>query len=242
MSSRRRRASSRHPISRAALKRISLRTGRVGSQTKEVIDEIKPLAKAFIDNIVRDAVTYTEHARARTVNEKAVRHALERRTNLFSKKILGSPPSKRCESYEAHKRNRNRDNDGRKRVRIATGGVIRPKRKTSRGVGLARKIKFYQKQHDCLHLPKASTRRLVRSIGADFKYGLRWSAEALDLVQYSLELYLEHVFMVAGHLAIHRGGKGRVQSKDVKAAMTIEKLLEERDQVRPTPDPWQFVR
>jgi histone H4 len=226
MSSRHRAKSSRHPISRAALKRISLRTGHVGSHSGLVAGELRTQTKLFLEAVVRDTVTYSDHARRRTIKEDDVRHALERRTNLFSKKILGSPPNKRCESYEAHRRN------SRRNRRTPTGGVIRPMRKASRGVSLSRRIKFYQRQHDCLHLPKASTQRLIREMGYDFRNGLRWSSGALNLLQYALELYIENLFKIAGHLAIHAKRKGRIQSKDVQAALTIEKLLEERPNAR----------
>jgi histone H4 len=201
-------------ITSPSLRRIALRTGYVKSQSKSSVEAIKNKLKSFLEHVIRDAVTYTAHAREKTVSEKAVEMALNRQSNLFSKKILGSPPSKRCESYSHARKSRNR-NKPRK-----SGS-----RKSSRGVSLQRKIRFYQKQHDCLHLPKTAVSRLIREVGQDFKKDLRWSSEAISLLHYAIELYIESLFRILGMLSIHRGGKGAVREKDILALEAVEKLL-----------------
>jgi histone H3 len=167
---------------------------------------------------VKDAITYTEHARMKTVSEKAVRYALERHTSIFSKKILGSPPSRRCGSYKTHIRKSRGGKSPKSKSR---------KRKTSRATSLVRKIQFYQRQHDCLHLPKRAVQGIIRKISDDFKTDLRWNAKALDLLHYALELYLEAVFKTLGFLSIHRGGRGVVSQKDFEAIKVIEELAGE---------------
>lgn len=211
-----------HGISAPSLKRISLRTGHVRSQSRSTVSTIKNKIKTFLEGVIHDAVVIMVHAREKTVSVKAVEMALERRSKLFTKKILGSPPSKRCESYASHiKKGRRSKSRG-----SAAGGVERPRKRLSRAVSLQRRIRFYQNRHDCLHLPKLAMSRLIREIGQDFANDLRWSSKATNLLHYATELYVEAVFHTLGLLSIHRGGKGALHEKDYIALEAIEKLLE----------------
>lgn len=208
-------------ITSPALKRLASRTGHVRSQSRSAVMAVRNKLKTFLTHVVGDAITYADGARKRTVDEKAVEMALERRSNLFSKKILGSPPSKRCETYGTHiKKSRSRGGS-----RSAAGGVARPRRKASRSKSLRRRIAFYQRQHDCLHLPKVPVSRLIREISQDFKNDIRWSSKAILLLHYAIELYVESIFHTLGILSIHRGGKGAVHEKDFLALEALEKLV-----------------
>lgn len=175
-------------IKGSPLKRIALRTGHVRSQSRSTISAIKTKIQTFLTGVIRDSVTIMEHAREKTVSAKAVEMALERRSNLFTKKILGSPPSKKCKSYAS------RTKKSRSRSGGSAGGVERPRRRLSKGVSLQRRIRFYQSQHDCLHLPKMAMSRLIREIGQDFKNDVRWSSKAIDLLRYATELSLRGCF------------------------------------------------
>ena len=203
-------------LTSSAVKRISLKTGKIGSREQAVIYGIRDQSEKFLRAIISDAIIMMEHARKKTVSEEMVRSAIERRTNLFSKKILGSAPSKRCETYGTHLKSQSRSR-----------GKSGSRRKSSRGSSLIRQIKFYQRQHDCLHLPKLVVSRIIREIGQDFKNDVRWSSKAESLLQYALELHIEAIFRVSGHIALHCDRKGRLAAKDVQAALAIEKLLAE---------------
>jgi len=205
-------------LTSGAVKRISLKTGKIGSREKAVINEIRDQSKKFLTAIISDAITMMAHARKKTVSEEMVRSAIERRTNLFSKKILGSAPSKRCETYGSYLKSKSRS-----RGKSGSGS----RRKSSRGSSLVRQIKFYQRQHDCLHLPKLVVARIIREISQDFTNNVRWSSKAENLLQYALELHIEAIFRVSGHIALHCDRKGRLAAKDVQAALGIEKLLAE---------------
>jgi histone H3/H4 len=210
----RRSSRKRSSLSHSALKRLSLRTGRVRSHSKSVTKLLKEKGKTFLRTVVHDAVAYTEHARKRTVTEKAVQAALERHTGIFSKKILGSPPSRRCESYKTHLRKSKKSRSPKAKSR-----------KSSRLVSLGRRIRYYQNRHDCLHLPKRTVQKVIRRMSADFKNDIRWTSKALNLLQYALELYLESLFGTLGHLSIHRGNKGHVIEKDFHALEALEDMF-----------------
>lgn len=202
-------------ISRNQMRRIGLKTGNIGSMGSLSFEEIRIKLRKFLDSTLRDAITHTEHSRRRTVSEDDIRFALERRGGPFNKKILGSPPTSRCATYES----------SRRKSRGKSPKTGSKKRKASRGVSLVRRIRFYQKQHDCVHLPKLSTERVIREVAQDFKNDLRFSSKAINLMRYALELYIENVLRVAGFLSINRRGKGRVTHKDIQAVQILESLL-----------------
>lgn len=206
----------RTSMTHGALKRISLRTGKVKSHAKNVTKLLKEKGKEFLKTVIRDAIAYTEHARKHTVSEKAVQAALEHHTNIFSKKILGSPPSKRCESYKTHIR------------KSRKGKASSRSRKTSPLVSLGRRIRYYQSQHDCLHLPKQGVKKLIKQFSNEFRSDTRWSPKAINLLHYALELYIESIFGTLGFFSIHRGGKGSVSEKDFLAVKTLKDLVNQK--------------
>lgn len=65
-------------ISRPAIRRLA-RRGGVKRMSGLVYEETRSVLKEFITDIVRDAITYTEHARRRTVTANDVIYALRRR-------------------------------------------------------------------------------------------------------------------------------------------------------------------
>ena len=64
-------------ITKPAIRRLARRGGvkRIGGM---VYDEVRGVLKVFLEGIVRDAVTYTEHARRKTVTAMDVVYALKK--------------------------------------------------------------------------------------------------------------------------------------------------------------------
>ena len=64
-------------ISKPAIRRLARRGGvkRISSQ---IYDETRNVLKQFVENVVRDAVTYMEHARRKTVTALDVVYAMKR--------------------------------------------------------------------------------------------------------------------------------------------------------------------
>ncbi|KAG5182893.1 histone H4, partial [Tribonema minus] len=65
-------------VTNAAIRRLC-RRGGVKRISKLVYEETRGVLKVFLEGIVRDAVTYTEHARRKTVTSLDVVLALKRR-------------------------------------------------------------------------------------------------------------------------------------------------------------------
>jgi len=64
-------------ITKPAIRRLA-RRGGVKRISGLIYDEVRGVMKVFLENVVRDAVTYTEHARRKTVTAFDVVYALKR--------------------------------------------------------------------------------------------------------------------------------------------------------------------
>ena len=64
-------------ITKPAIRRLA-RRGGVKRISNLIYDEVRVVLKSFLENIVRDAVTYCEHARRKTVTAMDVVYALKR--------------------------------------------------------------------------------------------------------------------------------------------------------------------
>ena len=64
-------------ITKPAIRRLA-RRGGVKRISGLIYDETRTVLKIFLENVVRDAVTYTEHAKRKTVTAMDVVYALKR--------------------------------------------------------------------------------------------------------------------------------------------------------------------
>ena len=64
-------------ISKPAIRRLA-RRGGVKRISGLIYEETRSVLKVFLENVIRDAVTYTEHARRKTVTAMDVVYALKR--------------------------------------------------------------------------------------------------------------------------------------------------------------------
>ena len=64
-------------ITKPAIRRLA-RRGGVKRISGLIYDETRSVLKLFLENIIRDAVTYTEHARRKTITSMDVVYALKR--------------------------------------------------------------------------------------------------------------------------------------------------------------------
>ena len=67
----------RSPSQKPAIRRLA-RRGGVKRISGLIYEETRGVLKVFLENVVRDAVTYTEHARRKTVTALDVVYALKR--------------------------------------------------------------------------------------------------------------------------------------------------------------------
>ena len=64
-------------ITKPAIRRLA-RRGGVKRISHQIYEETRTILRGFLENVVRDAVVYTEHARRKTVTAMDVVYALKR--------------------------------------------------------------------------------------------------------------------------------------------------------------------
>ncbi|KAL4837888.1 hypothetical protein H8958_014544 [Nasalis larvatus] len=179
-------------ITKPAIRRLA-RRGGVKRISGLIYEETRGVLKVFLENVIRDAITYTEHAKRKTVTAMDVVYALKRqgrtlygfgamaRTKQTARKSTGGKaPRKQLATKAARK------------SAPATGGVKKPHRYRPGTVAL-REIRRYQKSTELL-IRKLPFQRLVREIAQDFKTDLRFQSSAVMALQEACEAYLVGLF------------------------------------------------
>ncbi|XP_062866084.1 uncharacterized protein LOC134328786 [Trichomycterus rosablanca] len=200
-------------ITKPAIRRLA-RRGGVKRISGLIYEETRGVLKVFLENVIRDAVTYTEHAKRKTVTAMDVVYALKRqgrtlptavhvqsgqnamaRTKQTARKSTGGKaPRKQLATKAARK------------SAPATGGVKKPHRYRPGTVAL-REIRRYQKSTELL-IRKLPFQRLVREIAQDFKTDLRFQSSAVMALQEASEAYLVGLFEDT-NLAVTMSGRGK---------------------------------
>eukprot|EP00073_Rattus_norvegicus_P053824 XP_017456208.1 PREDICTED: uncharacterized protein LOC102548682 isoform X2 [Rattus norvegicus] len=186
-------------ITKPAIRRLA-RRGGVKRISGLIYEETRGVLKVFLENVIRDAVTYTEHAKRKTVTAMDVVYALKRQ----GRRSPGSVHVSSFGSEMARTKQTARKSTGGKAPRKqlatkaarksapATGGVKKPHRYRPGTVAL-REIRRYQKSTELL-IRKLPFQRLVREIAQDFKTDLRFQSSAVMALQEASEAYLVGLF------------------------------------------------
>jgi histone H4 len=70
-------------ITKPAIRRLA-RRGGVKRISAMIYEETRGVLKTFLEGVIRDAVTYTEHAKRKTVTSLDVVYALKRKSSCFT--------------------------------------------------------------------------------------------------------------------------------------------------------------
>ncbi|XP_043305423.1 uncharacterized protein LOC122696823 [Cervus elaphus] len=212
-------------ITKPAIRRLA-RRGGVKRISGLIYEETRGVLKVFLENVIRDAVTYTEHAKRKTVTAMDVVFwsfintgapppsliplsftlAMARTKQTARKSTGGKAPRKQLATKAARK------------SAPATGGVKKPHRYRPGTVAL-REIRRYQKSTELL-IRKLPFQRLVREIAQDFKTDLRFQSSAVMALQEACEAYLVGLFEDTNLCAIH-AKRVTIMPKDIQLARRI---------------------
>ncbi|XP_056605115.1 uncharacterized protein LOC130421317 [Triplophysa dalaica] len=206
-------------ITKPAIRRLA-RRGGVKRISGLIYEETRGVLKVFLENVIRDAVTYTEHAKRKTVTAMDVVYALKRQGRTLGTAIHNRSRKTAMARTKQTARKSTGGKAPRKQLATkaarksapATGGVKKPHRYRPGTVAL-REIRRYQKSTELL-IRKLPFQRLVREIAQDFKTDLRFQSSAVMALQESSEAYLVGLFEDTNLCAIHamsgrgKGGKG----------------------------------
>ncbi|XP_055263024.1 uncharacterized protein LOC129543759 [Moschus berezovskii] len=205
-------------ITKPAIRRLA-RRGGVKRISGLIYEETRGVLKVFLENVIRDAVTYTEHAKRKTVTAMDVVYALKRQGRTLTS-LLGSWHYLPMARTKQTARKSTGGKAPRKQLATkaarksapATGGVKKPHRYRPGTVAL-REIRRYQKSTELL-IRKLPFQRLVREIAQDFKTDLRFQSSAVMALQEACEAYLVGLFEDTNLLRLSvvsgrgKGGKG----------------------------------
>ena len=222
------------------------RRGGVKRLSGLIYEETRGVLKVFLENVIRDAVTYTEHARRKTVATLDVVYALKRQGRTLygfgggffddgEDEDGGDTESDEDEYDGARTKQTPRDSapaqgkgKGKGRKQLATkaarksapavGGVKKPHRYRPGTVAL-REIRRYQKSTELL-IRKLPFQRLVREIAQDFKDDLRFQGSAVLALQEASEAYLVGLMEDTNLCAIH-AKRVTIMPKDIQLARRI---------------------
>nr|XP_004406574.2 PREDICTED: uncharacterized protein LOC101366695 [Odobenus rosmarus divergens] len=186
-------------ITKPAIRRLA-RRGGVKRISGLIYEETRGVLKVFLENVIRDAVTYTEHAKRKTVTAMDVVYALKRQGRKTATLIdSGSGKSQMARTKQTARKStggkaprKQLATKAARKSAPATGGVKKPHRYRPGTVAL-REIRRYQKSTELL-IRKLPFQRLVREIAQDFKTDLRFQSSAVMALQEACEAYLVGLF------------------------------------------------
>lgn len=181
-------------ITKSALMRIA-RTAGILNMSGLIYEELRGVMKHEMENIIRDAVLRTLHAKRKTIIiDDIVMSADKFHKGLYTTEQEGDV--KRCKGMKP----------GRRRFR--------------RGFRSLMEIRYYQKQSECVHLSRTAFSRLSREVSQDFLTDLRWSSHALGGLQIIIEAYLHDLLEDANLIAIH-AQRSTIMPRDLQLARRI---------------------
>ncbi|XP_047245574.1 histone H3-like [Girardinichthys multiradiatus] len=214
-------------ITKPAIRRLA-RRGGVKRISGLIYEETRGVLKVFLENVIRDAVTYTEHAKRKTVTAMDVVYALKRQGRTLPAALF-ERRGKCCVTMARTKQTARKSTGGKaprkqlatkaaRKSAPATGGVKKPHRYRPGTVAL-REIRRYQKSTELL-IRKLPFQRLVREIAQDFKTDLRFQSSAVMALQEASEAYLVGLFEDTNLCAIH-AKRVTIMPKDIQLARRI---------------------
>ncbi|XP_056410747.1 uncharacterized protein LOC130348372 [Hyla sarda] len=212
-------------ITKPAIRRLA-RRGGVKRISGLIYEETRGVLKVFLENVIRDAVTYTEHAKRKTVTAMDVVYALKRQGQRASalmflsagRKIMARTKQTARKSTGGKAPRKQLATKAARKSAPATGGVKKPHRYRPGTVAL-REIRRYQKSTELL-IRKLPFQRLVREIAQDFKTDLRFQSSAVMALQEASEAYLVGLFEDTNLCAIH-AKRVTIMPKDIQLARRI---------------------
>lgn len=174
-----------------------LRKAGVKSATGTVYEETRSVFVQLLDPLLQRVLVFMEHERRKTVMPSDIKRAVESFGLRF---FTHSETVGRCAPRKLPARQPSA-------------------RRTRKGTGALRNIRFYQRQSDCVYFTKTAFVRLVKD-RIDTRVIPRFSLLALDHLQVFLEAHLVGLLEKANLLAIH-ASRVTLTPKDIALAWRL---------------------
>lgn len=191
-----------------------------------IYEEVRGLAKVFVEEMVKRAVLYAEHGKRKTITHEDALYALE----LIGRKMYFTGDAKlaRCSVRNSkNKKNVAKDDLVDVEMMVANGGaddkMKKKKRKAHPGTQALRNIRFYQNNSaDCVHFAMEPFARFVREVGGYYSNDVRFSKMCMNVIQLATEAYLIDIFNDAVLAALH-AHRQKVTPADIELVKRIRK-------------------
>jgi histone H3/H4 len=181
-------------ITNAAIQRLAYTAG-ITTMTGDSYEEIRGILKAKLEIVLRKIVTYLEYYRKITIDEYMVA------ASISPKMWSSEPKAKSC---------------GIKRKNPSKVSRSRRKKKSA-GYNALSQIKFYQRRSDCLNIPMLPFSRYAREVTQEYKIDVKFTKNAMILLQYSMEQYIIDILKKSLKNTIY-SNRIRVEPKDINIA------------------------
>lgn len=186
-------------LTKPAIKRLLMRGGaeRVSGLMYE---EMRGVIKVRMENVVRDAVTFTEHARRKTVQVGDMQAAIEQVEDGFS--AIAPQHLSKCTDRPSHKKQ-----GSEHRFKPGTAAI--------------KEVAYQRKNEECLSFAKTNFKRVMMEIAQDYKTDLRWQSGVAAVLQQYIESYVVGLASEAALMARREDGRTTIMPKDVQMVRRI---------------------
>lgn len=199
-------------ITKPGIKRICRRAGvlRISGQ---VYEEFRGRMKVFMEDLLKNILTITEHHRRKTVTESDLESALQI-VGIY----LGAAENPNTNSTFSRVKSRTKSH------KEEDGKEAKP-HKFKPGTVARRDIRHQQKHSDSFAFPKANVKRLTREIAQDYTdLDIRFTARFMELFQLVIETFLVKIMEAANLAALH-AERQTVYPKDLQLAVKVRRTI-----------------
>lgn len=206
-------------ITEPAMRRILSRAG-VKRVSRLIYAEIKGILRAWLENIIKDVMAFTDYAKRKTVQIQDIEAAFDLH-HIAMAAGLNENAKHTASLQSCNARGKSRGAHTPSEPSEGAEGVKKPHRFRPGTVAL-REIKRHQKNSDCLAFPKLNFENLVREVSYDFKEDFCYQAGVIDLIQLAAESYLIDLCECANMCALH-AKRETIFPKDLQLVRRIRK-------------------
>jgi histone H3/H4 len=186
-------------LSDAAVQRLANKAGVV-AMSAGTYDRVKETIMSFVQEVLRVAYIATKHAGRKRISTRDMVRGIKHSDVPFAMEALSTGKEeelKRCKTYEAT-------------------------HKTSKALN---RVRFYQKQSECVQFAKEGFDRTVRLIAEGLiRDDASFTSNAMALLQVTAEDMVVRMLKLANQLAIH-AGRRTVRGNDMDIAYTICRMF-----------------
>ena len=207
-------------ITKPALQRLCHRAG-IKRISDDIYEALRLNIKAYMEEILKKVVVFTEREQRRTVKVKDLEAALNM-IGIYLAAGLNNNTNKSKTFQSCNSVGKSGPTKKTVAKSEQEGDGVKKPHRFRPGTKAIRSIRYQQKFSECLSIPKINFERLVREICQDYKEDLRFSEGVFELLQLVVEEYIVVLCKKAYNCAIH-AERTTIKAKDILLVLDIKK-------------------